>query len=63
MHVGRTLDHRSPVCAQDENLKKSVLATASVRARVKRHLIEATQWWGVHPTVGAHTGEGLQMAL
>jgi hypothetical protein len=39
-----------------------VLATSSVRAGTKRRRCEATRWYRVHPTVGAHVDEGLKTA-
>jgi hypothetical protein len=38
----------------------TALATSSMHAGAKRRRCEATRWWRVHPTVGAHVGEGLK---
>jgi hypothetical protein len=60
-------DHRSSVCDQALDLAGAPLVdlrrTSTEPPLVGRSAAEATRRWRVHPTVSAHTGEGLGRRL
>jgi hypothetical protein len=60
-------DHRSSACGRALDLVGAPLVdlrrTSTESPLVGRSAAEATQRWRVHPTVSAHTGEGLGRRL
>jgi hypothetical protein len=60
-------DHRSSACGQALDLISAPLVdlrrTSMEPPLVGRSAAEATRRWRVHPTVSAHTGEGLGRCL
>jgi hypothetical protein len=57
-----SLAHHLWMSAQRGNLDGADTRAPRRCTRTRRDAVEATRWWRVHPTVGAHTGEGLKTA-
>jgi hypothetical protein len=60
-------DHRSSACGRAQDLVGAPLVdlrrTSTEPPLIGRSAAEATRRWRVHPTVSAHTGEGLGRRL
>jgi hypothetical protein len=60
-------DHRSSACGRAQDLAGAPLVdlrrTSTEPPLVGRSAAEATRRWRIHPTVSAHTGEGLGRRL